>query len=138
MDSKSKFEYNDSFCGEFQKQVSKVLVRHRSILDIMTKLDEFNTRTNRAIAKSVTSCGCISINASKQDFGSESFQDMGSKSKTHVENHLCENCKDIIEEEIGAYLFYLAALSNTLDLSLSNIINREYDRLKTLGVYSLK
>ncbi len=36
--------YND-----FQEQVSRVLIRHKSILDIMTKLDEYNSRINRAV-----------------------------------------------------------------------------------------
>lgn len=138
MVNKSKVEYKDSLCQNFQDQVSKVLVRHRSILDTMTKLDEFNARINRAVAKSVTTCGCISINATKQDFGTESFEDMVNNAKTHVEDCLCENCKDIIEEEVGAYLFYLASLCNILEIGLSDIISREYDRLKTLGVYSLK
>ncbi|NLL81356.1 MAG: DUF1573 domain-containing protein [Tissierellia bacterium] len=126
-----------SICDDFQDQVSEVLIRHKSILDIMTKLDEYNARINRAVAKSVTNCGCISINATKQDFSNITFEEMVSKAKTHVEGHLCDNCQEIIEEEIGSYLFYLAALSNTLNINISGIINKENDRIKTLGIYNL-
>ncbi len=128
----------DSICKDFQKQVSEVLVRHRSVLDIMTKLDEYNSRINRAVAKSVTSCGCISINASKQDYSKESFEEMLDSVKTHVEGSICEGCRDVVEEEMGSYVFYLAALCNTLDLDFYEIISKEYDRIKTLGVFSLK
>ena len=56
------------FCDKFQEQVSELLIRHKSIIDIMTKLDEYTSRINRAVAKSVTTCGCISIHAEKQNF----------------------------------------------------------------------
>ena len=34
------------------------------------------------------------------------------------------SCKEIIEEEIGSYIFYLAALCNTLNINLSDAIKR--------------
>lgn len=138
MDRKKVTNINDSICEDFQNQVSKVLVRHKSILDIMTKLDEYNSRINRAVAKSVTNCGCISINAKKQDFSNMSFEEMASKGESHVEGKLCDNCKDVLEEEIGSYLFYLTSLCNSLDIDLSTVIEKEHDRIKTLGIYSLK
>ncbi len=67
MDTNLKVYDNNSVCKDFQNEVSKSLIRHKSILDIMTKLDEYNARINRAVAKSVTSCGCISIDAKKQN-----------------------------------------------------------------------
>ena len=69
---------------ELQEQASEVLVRHRSILDIMTKLDEYNGRINRAIAKSVTFCGCMEIAAKKQDFNSTSLNEMLNKMDSHI------------------------------------------------------
>ncbi|MDD2446994.1 MAG: DUF1573 domain-containing protein [Tissierellia bacterium] len=133
----SDIEVNDSICNNFQDQVSKVLIRHKSVLDIITKLDEYNSRVSRAVAKSVTNCGCISINAKKQDFSNITFEEMASRAESHLEGHLCDNCKDVIEEEIGSYLFYLAALSNTLNVDLSEIIEKENDRIKTLGIFNL-
>lgn len=138
MDNKHHVDNKVVICEDFQNQVSQVLVRHKSILDTMTKLDEYNTRINRAVAKSVTSCGCISINAKKQDFGTDSLENMVKNAKTHVEGKLCSGCKDIIEEEIGSYLFYLASLCNSLGIDFSQAMAKEYDRVKTLGVFSLK
>lgn len=128
----------NSICKDFQAQVSQVLIRHKSILDVTTKLDEYNARINRAVAKSVTSCGCISIHATKQDYSNDTFDEMLNTVKTHVEGKLCDGCKDVLDEEIGSYVFYLAALCNTLDLSLDDIIKKEYNTIKTLGIFSLK
>jgi len=128
----------NSICEDFQSEVSKVLIRHKSILDVMTKLDEYNARINRAVAKSVTSCGCISIHATKQDYSNDTFEEMLNTVKDHVDGTLCHGCKEVLDEEIGSYVFYLASLCNTLDLSLDNIIKKEYDTIKTLGIFSLK
>src|SRR3712207_8572531 len=46
-------------------------LRHRSLLDIITKLQETEGRINRAIAKSVTNCGCIEIDARSEEHTSE-------------------------------------------------------------------
>ena len=129
---------SNSICENFQSQVSKVLVRHKSILDTMTKLNEYNARISRAVAKSVTSCGCISINACKQDYSKDSFEEMIDSVKTHVEGSACDGCREVIEEEIGSYIFYLAALCNNLNLDLFDVMEKEYDTIKTLGIFSLK
>ena len=63
------------------KQVEDVLIRHRSILDIITKLDEYTSRINRAVIKSVTYCGCIEIHATKQDYNKESLQEIKNNMK---------------------------------------------------------
>ena len=128
----------NSLCENLQEQVSQVLIRHKSILDITTKLDEYNARINRAVAKSVTSCGCISINASKQDFSNDRFEEMLDTVKDHLEGNVCNSCKEVLNGEIGSYLFYLAALCNSLDLNLNEILKSEYNTIKTLGVFSLK
>ncbi len=129
---------NGDICNDFQDKVSEVLIRHKSILDIITKLEDYNARINRAVAKSVTSCGCISITASKQDFNKETLKEVKDNVQTHIEGELCEVCQEKLEEEIGAYLFYLAALCDTLDINLIDAVLKEYDNLKTLGIYSLK
>lgn len=125
-------------CKEFQAQVDRNLLRHRSVLDIMTKLDEFNARTNRAVVKSVTNCGCISINAQKQNFKALSYEDLKNQISSHLSGDICDTCRDVLEEEIGSYIFYLAGLCNSLNLDLSEIIKKELDRTKTLGLFNLK
>lgn len=128
---------NSKVCDNFQNKVSNVLIRHKSVLDIITKLEESNAKVNRAVVKSATSCGCISINASRQDYSKDSLIEIKDSLKSHVEGNLCENCKEKIEEEIGKHMFYIASLCNTFDLNLEEIVLKEIDTIKTLGIYNL-
>lgn len=124
--------------GEFQKTVSECLVRHRSVLDVTTKLQEATARVNRAIAKSVTTCGCVKINASRQCCPANiTFGELREFMQNHVEGQLCENCQEVVETEIGRTLFYLAALCELFDLRLTDILGQEQGRISTLGPYTL-
>ncbi|WP_102399190.1 DUF1573 domain-containing protein [Haloimpatiens massiliensis] len=130
----------DVIFDDFQNSVSESLLRHKSILDIMTKLQESQSRINRAIAKSATTCGCIKINVEKQKIPDsyENINDLQSLLETHLKGKMCENCRDVIEKEIGNNLFYIASLCDVLDLNLYDVLLKEYNRINTLGKYSLK
>lgn len=127
----------DLLCDQFQETVGEYLIRHRSILDIMAKLQEANSRTNRAITKAVTSCGCVKITAEKQVIPPDI--DLA-QVKEHMHNHLngqlCEHCREVVENELGNTLFYLAALSNSLDLNLYDTLLKEHKKLAALGVFN--
>lgn len=129
----------DLICDEFQNVVGELLIRHRSILDITTKLSEAVSRLNRAIAKSVTECGCISIDASKiqipQDI--DSIEQLKNYLDSHVRGKLCPNCEEIITNEMGKMLFYSAALCNTLDINLYDVFIKEYKKSSTLGIFNM-
>uniref|UniRef100_A0A7C5Z2A2 DUF1573 domain-containing protein n=1 Tax=Caldicellulosiruptor owensensis TaxID=55205 RepID=A0A7C5Z2A2_9FIRM len=129
----------DIFIDDFQYVVDELLIRNKSILDSLTKFSESAARVNRSIIKSVTNCGCIRINAKKQEIPIDaSLKEAKKYLKTHVEGQLCENCRDLIEKEIGSTLFYLASICNTLDLNLYDIIIKEIERMKTLGEFNLR
>ena len=124
--------------SNFQDCVSNAQFRNKSILDIVTKLDEKTAVLDRAVFKSVTHCGCIKINAEKQIMcNDKSIEENKCILKSHVEGNLCPKCKEKIEEEMGDLMFYLASLCNTLDIQLSDVISQKIDYLKTLGKYSL-
>ena len=59
-------QLQEKSCIDFQTAVEEYLIRHRSILDVLTKHQEATARVNRAVAKAVTECGCISITAERQ------------------------------------------------------------------------
>ena len=125
-------------CDEFQKTSSDLQLMNKSILDIVTKLDEQTSMLNRAIFKSVTHCGCIEIHATKQLYSPhKSLEKNKEDLETHIEGELCSRCKDKIEEEMGELLFYLASMCESLNLNLSDIMSKEYEHLKTLGLYNL-
>ena len=124
---------------DFQYTVQELLVRNKSILDSLTKFQDSNSRINRSIVKAVTQCGCIKINAKKQDIPeTDSFEEIRNAMKTHLEGKLCDSCRDMIEKDIGRNLFYLASICNTLDLNLYDIIIKEHERVRLLGPYSLR
>ncbi|MDI3481027.1 MAG: hypothetical protein PWQ97_682 [Tepidanaerobacteraceae bacterium] len=128
----------DLICDEFQDAVSNCLVRHRSILDVLTKIQETSARVNRAVAKSVTSCGCLQINAKKQQIPTNiKLQELGSYMETHLKGELCPSCREVLEQELGNHLFYLAALCNLLDLNIYDVLLSENEKLSTLGIYNM-
>ncbi len=127
----------DLLCDQFQETVGEYLIRHRSILDVMAKLQEASARTNRAITKAVTTCGCIKVSAGKQQVPTDiSLQEIKSYMNNHMEGQLCEHCREIIEAEIGNSLFYLAAISNVFDLNLYDVMLKEHKKLAALGVFN--
>ena len=122
----------------FQEAVSEYLIRHRSILDCISKFDEASARVNRAIIKAVTNCGCVKISASRQTFPPDaSLADLRKYTASHLDGKLCPECREIVESELGRALFYMAALCDLLDLDLEHIMEIERSRLSTLGVFGL-
>lgn len=129
----------DLLYNDFQDSVDELLMRHRSILDVLTKFQESQTRVNRAIVKAVTSCGCIEINSKKQVYSNDiSLQELKDFMDTHLKGNICSNCRDVIEKELGNNLFYMAALCNLVDISMYDVMLKEYEKIKTLGVFSMK
>lgn len=128
----------ESNCRKFQSTVSNYLIRHRSVLDTTSKFQEASARVNRAIAKAVTSCGCLKVKAGKQPIPKEaSLSEATQYMQTHLEGNLCDSCREAIETEIGTALFYLTAICHLLGLDMDEIMHQENDRITTLGLYSL-
>lgn len=129
---------SEDVVGEFQDMVSEVLIRHSSILDCLSKYQESTARVHRSVIKTVTDCGCVSINAIKQQFPENgSLKDCGKHMDSHIKGKLCEHCREVISEEIGNHLFYLAALCNILNYDLKDLFGMEYNKINTLGHYLL-
>ncbi|MFC5401630.1 DUF1573 domain-containing protein [Cohnella soli] len=124
--------------SEFQSQVSELLLRHRSLLDVVTKYSQSNASVNRSVSKAITECGCISLNARNQGFSEEMKLDQANRqSKSHMEGDLCENCQEAIRSEMGKNLFYLSAMCNLLNINLEDVVAKEADKCSTLGWFNL-
>ena len=129
----------DIHMEDFQNVVNDLLMRNRSVLDILSKIQTSSGRVNRSVIKSVTHCGCIEIDGKKQEFeAGESIEELSKLLSSHVNGKLCANCRATVEKEIGGALFYLAALCNTLGISLYDVILKEKEALSTLGNNSLR
>lgn len=124
---------------DFQSMVDRHLLRHRSLLDIMTKYQEAASRVNRAVAKAVTSCGCVEIHAKKQEIPEDiSLSGLKAYMDSHLSGCLCDHCRDVIEKELGNQLFFMASLANVLDIRLDDVLENEEEKMDTLGVYGLR
>ncbi|NLB41858.1 MAG: DUF1573 domain-containing protein [Clostridiales bacterium] len=125
--------------SDYQNKIEGHLIRHRSILDIMSKNQDAVARVNRAVAKAVTSCGCIEIHAKKQEIPEDSSLDsMGNYMDNHLTGELCPQCRSIIKDELGNQFFYMTSLANTLGINLDDIILQEEKKMSTLGKYHLR
>ena len=128
----------DLLCDEFQNTVSELLIRHQSILDVLSKTQEASSRINRSVTKAVTSCGCIKVLAEKKGIPENiSLAELKGYLDTHLNGKLCPNCQEIIEAELGRALFYLAALCNHLDINLYDVFIKEHKKLSTLRFFNL-
>ncbi|MFR3174224.1 MAG: DUF1573 domain-containing protein [Clostridium sp.] len=130
----------DIIFDTFQNDVSTSLIRHKSILDVLTKYTESCSKVNRSVAKAITNCGCININASKQEFDNTdtSLDELSKSFSTHLNGKLCDNCREIIENQIGTSLFYLVSLCNILDINLYDVLINETSKLDTLGKFTFR
>lgn len=128
----------DECCYQFQDAVDEYLIRHRSVFDILTKYQEAAARVSRAYAKAVTECGCVSIEASRQQIPPEvSFRELKNYMSDHTSGKPCAHCREVIAKEMGQSMFYLAALCNLSGLNIKDVIEQERRNLTTLGVFHL-
>lgn len=130
----------DLICDEFQNTVDNLLIRHHSVLDVISKLSEATCRVNRSVIKSVTDCGCVSIQAQKIQLPEniESINELKSYLDNHVRGQLCPQCEEVVSSELGKLLFYTAALCNTLNINLYDVFIKEHKEAAALGVYNLR
>lgn len=124
--------------AEFQETVAEHLVRHKSVVDALSKFQEACAQVNRAVCKAVTTCGCLEINAGKQEISEgATLADIADDTKTHLKGALCSNCREAVDSSVGNCLFYITAVCSVLDLDIEEIVAKEHDRITTLGHYSL-
>jgi len=129
---------HDKCCLDFQTAVDQYLIRHRSALDVMTKYQESSARVNRAFAKAVTECGCIGVNAQRQRVPADvQYSETRRFMSSHISGEPCQSCKEVLANELGHSLFYLAALCNLSGLELNQIMKDELQKIKTLGAFHL-
>ncbi|HAK41575.1 MAG TPA: DUF1573 domain-containing protein [Clostridium sp.] len=140
----------DLIFDEFQNSVDSSLLRHKSILDILSKLHESESRVNRSVIKAVTSCGCVKIKAEKQNISYSlsddnennldklTLGDLQIPLSSHIDGKICDSCRKVIEREIGNHLFYITSLCNSLDINLYDVLLTEYKNITTFDKINLR
>ena len=128
----------DLLCDQFQADVESHLIRHKSVLDTMTKLTEANARVGRALAKAVAECGCIKVVASRQTFPEDiPLEQLSQHADSHLRGQLCDSCREALEEEIGQTLFYLTGVASNVGISVYDCLLKEHQKITTLGSFNL-
>ncbi|MBQ3022206.1 MAG: DUF1573 domain-containing protein [Clostridia bacterium] len=117
---------------DFQKKVSHLIIRNQNVVDILTKCQSACSKICRSSIKTATGCGCLEINATKK------LASVSSDEMTGISGTLCPECREIIENEIGEMLFYIAGLCNAFGLSMRDIMKKEIKNIEVLGKYSLR
>jgi len=94
---------------------------------------------NRAVLKAATTCGCIKIDAHKQNFEDElDYEQMLELMETHIKGDICAECRDKIEKEIGNAFFYITSICNALNISVYDVILKDKETMSTLGSFGLR
>ncbi|WP_010279506.1 hypothetical protein [Paenibacillus senegalensis] len=123
---------------QFQDQVAELLLRHRSLLDVLSKCQQANAAVHRSVVKSITECGCVEVHAAKQPYSADmTIEDAKQTLASHMDGQLCENCVEAVGAELGKNLFYLASLCNLLDMDLQQIVIDESRKCSTLGYFNM-
>ena len=129
---------DDKCCANFQAAVDEYLIRHRSVMDVLTKYQEATARVNRAFAKAVTECGCVEIKAGRQHLPPlAQYSVLRRFVSSHVSGQPCEHCKEVLTSELGRSFFYMAALCNLAGLKMDDVLEQECKNINTLGVFHL-
>jgi hypothetical protein len=127
----------DLLCDQFQETVDECLIRHKNILDTVSKLQESVARVNRAVAKAVTDCGCVTVHAERHPIPEGiSLEQLRTVLDSGVRGQLCDNCREVVEAEVGQTLFYLTGVLNAVDLNLYDCLLKEQKRISALGIFN--
>lgn len=129
----------DIITDELQYMVEEYESMNTSMIDQMTKLSDYCSKLNRSISKASTQCGCISITANKQNYETSHGTSMSPRPlDKNCIGDLCPDCKELIEKHMGSTLYYMAALCNTLELNLYDVILKELDKVDLLRKYNIE
>ncbi len=127
----------DLLCDQFQETVGECLIRHKNVLDTVSKLQESVARVNRAVAKAVTDCGCITVHAEKHPIPEGiSLEQLRAFLDSGVRGQLCDNCREALEAEVGQALFYMTGVLNAVDMNLYDCLLKEQKRISALGIFN--
>ncbi len=127
----------DLLCDQFQETVGECLIRHKNVLDTVSKLQESVARVNRAVAKAVTDCGCITVHAEKHPIPEGiSLEQLRTVLDSGVRGKLCDNCREVLEAEVGQTLFYMTGVLNSVDMNLYDCLLKEQKRISALGIFN--
>jgi hypothetical protein len=105
----------DLICDEFQNVWVDLLIRHRSVLDILSKLSEANSRVTRAVTKAITTVAASLFKLKRPRSRSMLILLRNWASIWTITcAGVCPNCEEVVISENGQAVVLLGRLYATL------------------------
>ncbi len=129
---------NISKLRHLQQKADEYLVINPSVLQILLQLEQNALRLNRTALRASNTCGCIRLGSEKLLLPEgATWEEMRQQPTGDVLAGICPECRNDMQDKLGALLFYAAALCNAFDLDLDEITEREIQKLDLLGYFML-
>lgn len=123
---------------DLQQKADAYLIVNPSALQTVLQLQLNGVRLQQSLLRAANTCGCIKLGTEKLPLPEDAgFADLKNQPTGDDFKSLCPACRQELSERLGALLFYAAALANLLGVDLSEICDKEIDKLDLLGYFML-
>lgn len=122
-----------------QQKADEYLIVNPAALQILLQMQINCLRLQQSLLAAANTCGCVKLGTDKLPLPEDAdWQQLKALPTGDDLTALCPNCRLELQERLGALLFYAAALANTLDFDLTEICDREIDKLDLLGYFMMQ
>ena len=115
-----------------QQAIKKYYHRNKGIMDTLSKLNVATAKTQRAVIKTATQCGCTEIFVTKQPPG------FNGEAESMLVGSVCPSCRETLEKNMGDVLFYLISLMMLTGTDTETVVTEQIRQMEWLGKFNLK
>ncbi|MBQ2888341.1 MAG: hypothetical protein IJE29_05415 [Firmicutes bacterium] len=124
---------------DLQQKADEYLVVNPAALQILLQMQINCLRLQQSLLAAANTCGCAKLGTDKLPLPENAdWKQLKALPTGDDLTKLCPNCRLELQERLGALLFYAAALANTLNFDLTEICDREIDKLDLLGYFMMQ
>lgn len=123
-----------------QQKADEYLLVNPSALQILLQMQLAALRLHQTMLSAANTCGCVRLGTEKLPPAPGADLDWRQLKNQPTGDELaglCPECRREIMDKLGSLLFYAAALSNTLNLSLEELVDSEIAKLDLLGYFMM-
>lgn len=117
-----------------QQKASEYLIADPGALQTLLLIQLNACRLHQSVLAAAESCGCARLGLAPtpppDDWDCQTPLSSGDDMSA-----LCPTCREKIYAQLGALLFYTAALCNALGMPLADVCDREINKLNLLGYF---
>jgi len=125
-----------------QQKADEYLLANPSALQILLQMQLAALRLHQTALSAANTCGCVRLGTEKLPSAAACDSDLDWQQLKNQPTGdelagLCPECKREIMDKLGSLLFYTAALSNALHISLEDLVDAEITKLDLLGYFMM-